>query len=264
MKFDAHVEALYQELPFAERFAAAKKDGFKYIEIWDWDNKDLDELTRLCAENELAIAAMSGDKLYDMCNPDDDEKYIAEVIESIRVAEKIGAQSVVIHSNELTPAGPVKNEHKDLSDTVKMCSMFRKLRALAPYAEEYDVQLVVEPLNIVTDHMGNYLTSTQQTAELLEAVNCPNIKMLYDVYHMYLNEGKLCETLDKYVSYIGHIHIADAPGRHEPGTGAINYANLFRHLDKLGYDGTVGCELFALKDTATAIAAVKDAAGDLF
>ena len=112
--------------------------------------------------------------------------------------------------------------------------------------------------------MGNYLTSTQQTAELLEAVNCPNIKMLYDVYHMYLNEGKLCETLDKYVSYIGHIHIADAPGRHEPGTGAINYANLFRHLDKLGYDGTVGCELFAIKDTATAIAAVKNAADDLF
>lgn len=264
MKFDAHIEALYQELPWKQRFSAAKTDGFSYIEIWDWDNKNLDELVQLCSENSLKIAAISGDKQFDMCNPADDATYIAQVIESIEVAAKIGAINVVIHSNELTPAGPVKNEYTNLSDTVKLCSMFHKLRALAPYAEKNNITLVVEPLNIITDHIGNFLTNTQQTAELIQAIGSPNIKILYDIYHMYLNEGKICETLTKYISDIGHIHFADAPGRHEPNTGVINYTNIFKYLDKLGYTGTIGCELFALHDTKEAINQIKKVAGNLF
>lgn len=264
MKFDAHIEAMYQELSWAQRFGQAKQDGFNHIEIWDWDNKNLDELVKLCLDNDLSIAAMSGDKKYDMCNPADHEAYVAQVIESIRCAAKIGAANVVIHSNELTQTGPVKNPLTELSDTVKLCSMFTNLRELAPYAEEYGVTLVVEPLNTVTDHIGNFLTSTQQSAELIQAVGSPNIKVLYDVYHMYLNEGKICETLQKYISTIGHIHFADAPGRHEPGTGVINYAKVFSYLDELGYEGTIGCELFPKESTAKAVAAIKQAAGKLF
>lgn len=264
MKFDAHVESMYQELPFAERFAAAKQDGFHYIEIWDWDNKDLNQLVTLCQQHDLKLAAMSGDKKYDMCNPAHHDVYVAEVKESIAVAKKIGAERVVIHSNELTQPGPVKNSYPELSDTVKICSMFRNLKELAPVAEANDVMLVVEPLNIVTDHIGNFLTSMQQAAELIDAVGSPKVKVLYDIYHMYLNEGKICETLTKYVKEIGHIHFADAPGRHEPGTGVINYQNVFHHLQALDYEGTVGCELFPAENTAKAVAAIKEAAGASF
>ncbi|MCL2696409.1 MAG: TIM barrel protein, partial [Clostridiales bacterium] len=79
---------------------------------------------------------------------------------------------------------------------------------------------------------------------------------LYDVYHMQINEGRLCDTLGEHIGCIGHIHIADAPGRHEPGTGEINYANVLRHLERLGYTGAVGCELFPATDTATAVRAI--------
>ena len=260
MKFTAHIEALYQELPFAKRFAAAKSDGFDYAEIWDWDNKDLDEVKRLCLENKVELTAMSGDKQYDMCNPAEQEKYIAQVKTSIDAAVKIGCKNVVIHSNELTQAGPVKNTYSQLSDTVKLCSMFKNLKELAPYAEKAGVTLIVEALNVITDHTGNFLIHTQTAAELVNAVNSPNVKVLYDAYHMYLTEGRLCETLEKYLDTIGYIHFADAPGRHEPGTGVINYKNLFDFLRGIGYEGFVSCELFAVNNTEEAVAAVKEAA----
>lgn len=260
MKFTAHIEALYQELPFEKRFAAAKKDGFNYVEIWDWINKDLDQIIELCKQNQVTLTAMSGDPQYDMCNPADHEKYVAQVKTSIDVAVKLNCANVVVHSNELTQAGPVKNPLTELSDTVKLCSMFRNLKELAPYAEKAGVTLIVEALNVVTDHIGNFLIDTKTAAELIKAVNSPSVRVLYDAYHMYLNEGKLCEITEKYLPQIGYIHFADAPGRHDPGTGVINYRNFFDFLKEKGYDGFASCELFAVSSTKEAIAAVKAAA----
>ena len=87
-------------------------------------------------------------------------------------------------------------------------------------------------------------------------VGSPNIKVLYDAYHMYLNEGKTCETLTKYIDQIGYVHVADAPGRAEPGTGAMNYRKVFEVLKDLNYQGAIGFEFYPKTDTATAVRAV--------
>lgn len=260
MRFSAHIDALYGELPFAERFAAAKADGFDYVEIWDWDNKDEEVVKTKLKEHQLTLSAMSGDKQYDMCNPERYQVYVEEVKQSIDKAVVYGCPTLVIHSNELTPAGPVSNSYPELSECTKLCAMFRCLKTLAPYAEEKKVTLVVEPLNTVTDHMGNFLTSVAQTADLINAVGSPNIKVLNDIYHMYLNNGKIAETWDKYLKEIGYVHFADAPGRHQPGTGVINYKKVFEYMRKVGYEGIIGCELFTTTNTADAIAAIKEAA----
>jgi len=95
-------------------------------------------------------------------------------------------------------------------------------------------------------------------AEMVRMINSPHLKLLYDVYHMQINEGRLCDTLGAYMDCIGHIHMADAPGRHEPGTGEINYANVLRRLDRLGYRGVIGCELFPAENTETAVKAIME------
>ena len=256
MKKSANIELMYTELPWADRFRAAKRDGFEFVEFWDWDNKDLNEVKSLTIETGISVATISGDKQYDLCNPADKEQYIAQVKESIKAAQKINCPNLVVHSNELGPDGFAKNVLADLSDTVKIISMFDNLKVLAPYAEEAGVTLVLEALNTVTDHIGNFLTSTQCSAEITKLVSSPNIKILYDVYHMYLNEGKLTETLSKYIDQIGFIHVADAPGRHEPGTGVINYRNLFSFLKEIGYDGVVGFELYPKNGTEDAVKAI--------
>ena len=114
----------------------------------------------------------------------------------------------------------------------------------------------LEPLNTHTDHAGNFLRTTRIAPEMTRLIGCPDLKILYDVYHMQLNEGSICDNLRAYGDQFGHVHVADAPGRHEPGTGEINYANVFACLASCGYIGLVGFELIPRTSTAEAVKAI--------
>ena len=178
--------------------------------------------------------------------------------QSIAAAKKVGASSVTIHSNALGDGGVVVNHYDDLSETVKMCSMFGLLIECAKLAEAEEINLNLEALNITTDHVGNYLATTQMGAEMCRLIGSPRLKLLYDVYHMQINEGCICDTITNYGDQFGHIHVADAPGRHEPGTGEINYKKVLSHLEACGYTGRVGYELFPETDTKTAVKAIME------
>lgn len=260
LKRAINIEVIYTELPWEERFAAAKHDRFEYVEFWGWEEKNPVEIKEVLEKNAIKLSGMSGDGPYSMCDPETKTEYIEYIKKSIAIAKIIGCPTLIIHSNALrdNPKWAV-DFYERYSDTVKTCTMFDNLKNIAPLAEEAGITFALEALNIVTDHIGNFLTSTQTAAELVQAVGSPNLKILYDVYHMYLNEGKICETLSKYIDDIGYIHIADAPGRHEPGTGVINYRNVFKHLSNLGYDRVIGFELHPLDSTESAIKAIHEA-----
>jgi hydroxypyruvate isomerase len=117
------------------------------------------------------------------------------------------------------------------------------LSLLAPYAQEAGITCVLEPLNIQVDHAGNLLRTIADAVQVVQAVGSPAVKVLYDLYHMQIESGNLLSVFAQNQKHIGHIHIADNPGRHEPGTGEINYSNIFAGLEKLGYEGVVAFEL---------------------
>ena len=171
----------------------------------------------------------------------------------------MGAGSVTIHSNALGEGGVVVDHYDNLSHTVKLCSMYRTLLDCVETAEREGINLNLEALNITTDHVGNFLENTQMGAEICRLIGSPRLKLLYDVYHMQINEGCICDTISHYADQFGHIHVADAPGRHEPGTGEINYKKVLRHLEACGYTGYVGYELFPLADTESAVKAIMEA-----
>lgn len=148
------------------------------------------------------------------------------------------------------------NHYDELSDTVKICSMYDMLLECAKIADQSGIRMNLEALNITTDHVGNFLKNTQMGAEMTRLIGCDKLKLLYDAYHMQLNEGSICDTLAKYIDQIGHVHVADAPGRHEPGTGEINYTNVFACLEQLGYQYRIGFELFPKTTTAEAVKAI--------
>jgi len=254
----ACIDTLYTELPWIERFQAAKNDGFEAVEFWDWRIRDLDETRKAAEAANIIISGFNGDADYSLVDPTHKEKYLDYLKQSIAAAKKLGARSVTIHSNALGEGGVVVNHYDDLSDTVKLCSMYDTLLACVKIAEEEQINLNLEALNVTTDHVGNFLKYTQMSAEICRLINSPRLKVLYDVYHMQINEGCICDTITKYVDQIGHVHVADAPGRHEPGTGEINYKKVIRHLEACGYKGFVGYELFPLKDTATAVKAIME------
>jgi hydroxypyruvate isomerase len=258
MKFAkcACIETLYTELPFSTRFEAAKKDGFEFVEFWSWTDKDIAAIKERASAAGININGFNGDADYSLIDPSHKEKYFDFLKKSVDAALKTGARSVTIHSNALGEGGKVINHYTGLSDTVKKCSMFDTLLECAEIAEQSGINMNLEALNVVTDHVGNFLVHTGDAAEITRLIGSPKLKILYDIYHMQLNEGNLCGNISAYIDQISHIHVADVPGRHEPGTGEINYTQVFACLEKAGYSGCIGYELFPKISTADAVKAI--------
>lgn len=249
----ACIEPMYSELPFIERFAAAKKDGFDFVEFWGWTDKDLDAVKKAANGAGVGISGFNGDADYSLVDPTHKKPYLDFLKRSVDAALKVGAQSVTIHSNALGDAGKVVNHYADLSLTVKICSMYDMLLDCARLAEQSGIGMNLEPLNITTDHVGNFLVHARDAAEMTRLIGSPKLKILYDVYHMQLNEGGLCDAIAALKDQIGHVHVADVPGRHEPGTGEINYHFVFSCLEQVGYTGLIGYELFPRTTTQEAV-----------
>lgn len=243
MKKSACIEMMFTEVPFEQRFELVKEAGFDYIEFWSWQDKDIKEIKSLCAKYGIKIASFSGDKEFSMVNKTENKDYINFVVESMETAKFLNCKYLVIHSNALGDGGVVVNHYDEISDYVKFTNMYDVLKILAPIAEKNGITLVLEALNTQIDHVGNFLAYTKDSTDLIEIVNSDFIKVLYDVYHMQINEGNIIATISKYIKSIGYIHIADVPGRNEPGVGEINYKNVMGTLRKLNYKGIIGFEL---------------------
>ena len=258
MKFlkSACIEPMYSEIPFLDRFQAAKDDGFDFVEFWGWTDKDLDAVKAAAEKAGIGISGFNGDAELSLIGPEQKTAYLDFLKQSVAAAKKVGARSVTIHSNGLGEGGVVINHYDELSDTVKLCAMYDTLLECAKIAEESGIQMNLEPLNITTDHVGNFLQTTRMAAEMTRLVGSPKLKVLYDAYHMQLNEGSICDNIRAYGDQFGHIHVADAPGRHEPGTGEINYATVFACLEECGYTGLVAFELIHKTTTAHAVKAI--------
>lgn len=252
----ACIESMYSELPFLERFQAAKRDGFAFVEFWSWTDKDLDAVKAAAETAGIGISGFNGDAELSLVDPEQKEAYLAFLRRSVEAANRIEARSVTIHSNGLGDGGVVLNHYDGLSDTVKLCTMFDTLKECARIAEASGVSMNLEPLNVVADHVGNFLQTTRMAAEMTRLIGSPKLKVLYDAYHMQLNEGSLCGNIRSYGDQFGHVHVADAPGRHEPGTGEIHYPRVLACLEEIGYTGLIGFELFPKTATAEAVKAI--------
>jgi hydroxypyruvate isomerase len=136
----------------------------------------------------------------------------------------------------------VGRESSALSRQDQYDNIVRGLKQVAPMAEDTGVTLLIEPLNVIVDHAGFFLSSSQEAFQIVKEVDSPNVRVLFDIYHQQISEGNLIANITEHLDLIGYLHVADVPGRHEPGTGEINYANVMRRVSEAGYNGYVGLE----------------------
>ncbi len=252
------IEMLFAEVPFKDRFRLTRKSGFEYIEFWSWKDKDIQMIKELCRTYDLKIASFSGDQEFSMIDENQKKDYIAFVNESMETAKFLNCPHLAIHSNALDENGVVKNHYANVGNSKKTAVMFDVLSDLAPLAKKANITLALEALNTAVDHAGYFLTSTREAVELIRSVNASHIRVLYDLYHMQIMEENIIATLKEYIDAIGYIHIADVPGRHEPGTGEINFTAIMNTLKELKYDGMIGFELTPLQDSKKAIDRIKN------
>jgi hydroxypyruvate isomerase len=242
MKASICIEMIYTESPFLDRILLAAEQGFDAVEFWNWDNKDMKGIKAAAAAAGIAVAVFQSNRGGTMINPAHRDSFLAGIRESLTMANEMGATRLFLLTDELGEDRGVRFKFPEIPWETQRQSVLGCLKELAPLAEKAGVTLVLEPLNTYVDHAGYFLNHSSMGLELVRAVGSPNIRLLYDVYHMQIMEGNLIPTLTGNLDAIGHVHIADTPGRHEPGTGEINYAVLLRKLREADYQGYVGCE----------------------
>ena len=238
-RFAANLSMLFCERPFAERFAAAARAGFAAVEVQFPYELPATQIADLLREHQLQLVLhnlpagdWAGGERGIACHPDRVEEFRTGVAKAIDYATVLGCQQLNCLAG-IAPAGVPEAEVR--------ATLVANLRYAAAELKRAGLKLLVEPINTF-DIPGFYVSRTTQALALLDEVGADNVFLQYDVYHAQRMEGDLGNTLSRHLTRIGHIQIADNPGRHEPGTGEINYPWLFRHLDALGYNGWVGCE----------------------
>ncbi|MBI4976633.1 MAG: TIM barrel protein [Spirochaetes bacterium] len=230
------LDIFFPELPFPERIKKVAALGYEYFEFWSWWNKDIAAVEKAMKESDMQAVGFCT-KMISLVDASKRAEYLAGLKETIDVAKRLGTRGIISQvGNEL--AGVSRDEQKR--------SLIDGLKAAAPLLEAAGMTLLVEPLNIRYDHKGYFLSCSDEAAEIITAAGSKSVKMLFDIYHQQITEGDLINNIKKYLPLIGHFHIADHPGRHELGTGEINYQNVLSMIQKSDYNGAVGIELFPI------------------
>ena len=244
--FSACIEWLFaREAPeFSNRINLVGQYGIPAIEFWSWRDKNIDAIVQAKNEHGLKVSSICCLPCPPLVVPSNSNDVLQSVKESVLACKKLGCrQLIILTGNELE-----KTKRMEQHDAIVGC-----LKAVAPVAEDADIVLVLEPLNVLVDHPGYYLVNSDESFEIIREVDSPAIRLLFDIYHQQISDGNLIESITKNINLIGHFHAADVPGRHELGTGEINWENIFTAIEKAGYDGFIGLEYVPTGSTESSL-----------
>ncbi len=238
-KFAANLTMLFNEHDFLARFDAAAKAGFQAVEfLFPYAFPAAEIKARLQANglqlvlHNLPAGNWEGGDRGVACDPARVAEFRSGVAQAVEYAAALGVPQLNCLAGK-APAGVAEAELRR--------TFVANLRFAAAELKKAGLKLLIEPINTF-DIPGFYLSRSTQAIDILDEVGADNAYLQYDIYHAQRMEGELAATISKYLPRIAHIQLADNPGRNEPGSGEIHYPFLFRHLDRIGYAGWIGCE----------------------
>jgi len=253
-KFSANISMLFKELEFPERFDAAAQAGFKAVEIqfpYGWSKSQLGEIAQHAGVEVVLINIPAGDpEKGDRgigCLPSRTGEFRDAVGKAIEYARALGCKRMNCLAGVTPPDVDKATLHK---------TYVSNLRYAALELERDGMTLLIEPINTQTVP-GFYLNQSAQALAIIDETGAANLKLQYDLFHMHIMGDDLAETLSANLARIGHMQVADVPGRHEPGTGEIDFHPLFDLVDRLGYKGWIGAEYAPAGKTEDGLAWVR-------
>ena len=238
-KLAANLTMLFGDVAFLDRFEAAANAGFDAVEYlfpYDFDAPVLKQKLRdhglAQVLHNLPAGNWAGGERGIACLPDRVDEFRAGVDKAIAYANALGCDRVNCLAGILPPA---------IDAAAARTTLIHNLQQAAPRLKAAGIRLLIEPIN-TRDIPGFFLSGTRQALEIIDAVGSDNLFLQYDIYHMQIMEGNLAPTIEANLPAIAHMQLADVPGRHEPGTGSIDFATLLPFIDRVGYTGWIGCE----------------------
>ncbi|WP_218775150.1 hydroxypyruvate isomerase family protein [Leifsonia sp. NCR5] len=249
----ANLEWLFTETAdwTADRIRAAAAHGLDAVEIWGWRDKDVEAIRAALDETGVTLLSLIVDPQLQLTDPSTHEPYLDGVRDSLEVAIALGAPNLVVVAGQELDGVPRQDQHD---------AVVSVLSRAAAIVGDSGVTLLLEPLNSRVDHVGTYLWSTREGLDIVREVGSPQLRLLLDAYHALVMGEDLAAVVGDDIALVGHVQVADAPGRHEPGTGTIDWQAQFRLLRDLGYSGRWGMEYAPSRETAASLRHVEDLA----
>jgi hydroxypyruvate isomerase len=240
-----------RELPFDQRIEIVARAGYHAVQLVneykDWSIDDFARARRQKEALGIVFDATSGIN-GSLCDPAQRESTLREIKAHLPILEELQSPRLILLSG---------NRVEGLSHAQQHAACVETIKAAADLAAAKNIDLLIE--NIDPEENPQYfLTSVTEGFEVIREVHRPNVQFLYDFYHDQIAEGNLIAKLEKNIALIGLVHIADVPGRHEPGTGEINYQNIFRKLRQLNYRGNIAMEFIPSGDTVATLRAARE------
>jgi hydroxypyruvate isomerase len=225
----------------AEGLTMLDRNSYDAFEMIDWRNQSLlPSFIEEKKKHSLACACIIANRgvaapKCGLVNPAEREGFLQEINLAVEAAKKLDCKKLLVLTG---------NELGGMSREQQTSNVVAGLRAAAPILEKNGMTAIVEVLNTFVDHAGYFLYYIRDGAEIVDRVGSPNVKLLFDLYHTQIMEGNLISNLRTYIQHVGHFHVGDHPGRNEPGTGEINFRNVFKAIYELGdrYTGYVALE----------------------
>jgi hydroxypyruvate isomerase len=238
------VEMIFRDRPFLERLDRVAETGASAFEFWRWADKDLPAVAERARRLGLRCAGLVGSGGGPLVPPPRRRDVVDGVRASIEAARTVAATTLIATTGQALEGVERAAQH---------ASIVEGLRASAPLAEDAGMTLVLEPLNTRVDHAGYYLDTTAEGIQIVDEVGSPAVKLLFDAYHAAVMGEQIAAEVRAHAARIGHVHVADAPGRHELGSGQLDYRGFFDALAASGYEGYVGLEFRPTGDHAEAV-----------
>jgi len=248
-ELSACIEWLFSEAgdDFEPRIRAAADAGVPAVEFWGWRHRDIARIARVLSETGVEVTVFAVDPALPLGDPAAHDAVVAAIGESADAAAELGCRNLIVVSGD---------RDERIGADEQRAAIVGVLGRAAPVAAARGVALLLEPLNTRVDHAGAFLDSTGEGLGIVDEVGAANVKLLFDLYHSFVMGELMEDVLAAGLGAVGHVHIADAPGRHEPGTGAIDWTRAFAWLDAQGYDGRIGLEYEPLGSTGDSLAAI--------
>lgn len=259
MKPSICIEMLFPDQPFEERVRRIASYGFGAVEFWSWRDKDLPRLKSVADGCGVEIANFSGQRVGDLLDPGQHEVVLRDFESALSSAATLGCRNLMVLAQELGEGGRVVRQqpHEAAPEQIAaIAAGVRRLLERIPGNES--IQISLEPLNTRLDHAGYALSSVRSAAKVVEAVADPRFGLLVDFYHQGVMGDDLVGIVRTYARMMKHVHIADVPGRHEPGTGSVDWASIIGELGAQGYEGYVGFEFSPVETSEAALASLRE------
>lgn len=254
ISIDVCMETVFPDVPYLDRPARIAAAGFKAIEAWFPEqhlaDADLPRLRKACESagvklNNIVANSPDGSIGATLTNPANRPKYLERMAYSLKCCRELGVSMMITCTGNVQPT---------LTPRVQRASIVESLKVAGDLAAKAGVTLVLEPLNSLIDHHGYFLDNACDAADLVRAVDHPNVGLLFDCYHMQIMGGNLVQTIRDNIDVIQHFHSAGVPGRHELDDGELNYPRILDAIAAAGYSGCFGLEYFPKLESASSLA----------